>query len=1026
MRIERLEDRRMLATIVVDSAADNSLVDGLVTLREAIEAANTNASVDGSAAGSGADTIRFADALAGQTIALNGTELEVTETVRIDASVLLEPVQIDAGMMSRVFNFSSSTGDFALIGVRLTNGETTATGKPGAGGALLFQSDGSVTLESTTITGSKTTGSGARGGALYTEFGSAVLIASSVIDNRTTGASSYGGGIATGFSDVTLTRSSINDNRSTGRGGGIYTRFGTVQLDRSSINNNVASTGGGGIYNEESAVTLLDSTVSGNATTSLFGGGGGINANGNIEIRNSTISSNSTGRETNGGGVYARGGDLLVENSTITRNSISSQDDDGDGGGIYIFDPTANQTLAIINSIVALNSAGAGQGPDVFRDVADNLTLSHSLIGINADTGFAAAPLGSPDANGNLIGTETVPIDPLLGPLNDNGGSTLSHLPLPESPVIDSGDSVLSAVQVHDQRGAPFLRAFDAPEVMGSATDMGSIEVQVVTHIRVDSDLDEADGDYSMGNLSIREAIDLANGLTGTITILFSPTLSGSTIHLEDGDLDISESLVIDGSSLSETITLDAQAESRIFDLNAANENLTIIGLHITNGLETADNTPGSGGAIRFRSLGELVIDTSSITDSKATGFDADGGGIFVIDGNLTIRDSTISGNSTEGISSDGGGIFMRSGDINIIRSTISGNTTHGANSEGGGLYSRDGGAVTLNQATVTNNRTTGTGSEGGGLITFANTGSPVLVIQNSIVADNLVANGGGPDLVPDDQAILEIDYSLIGDTHGSGIVSSTGEGNVLDQSPMLAPLADNGGRTLTHALLVGSLAIDAGNPSIAFDPSEFDQRGAPFCRVVDIPFAINASIDIGAFELQSEPQPVLPGDYNQDGEVNAADYTLWRDTLGDSVIPFELADGDGDGIVGSGDYQVWRSNFGSSLPSPVTKSQVPLNTLDLTVSKVLADYVVPLYSSQVDWSTSKSFQSLNRSSVYAQDFEHLRVHDSALLLLDLDDLSRSRIVDEPDRFSNSWNFDPQSNDEELANLDAALSDLLG
>jgi hypothetical protein len=59
----------------------------------------------------------------------------------------------------------------------------------------------------------------------------------------------------------------------------------------------------------------------------------------------------------------------------------------------------------------------------------------------------------------------------------------------------------------------------------------------------------------------------------------------------------------------------------------------------------------------------------------------------------------------------------------------------------------------------------------------------------------------------------------------------------------------------------------------------------------------------------------LLPGDYNDDGAVSAADYTVWRNTLGDPVsILTTGADGDGDGNVTEADYAVWRSNFGKTL----------------------------------------------------------------------------------------------------------------
>ena len=74
----------MLAVITVDSLTDDVILDGNVTLREAVQAANADTSVDGSVAGSGADTINFSAALSGQTITLGGSELVITEALTVD------------------------------------------------------------------------------------------------------------------------------------------------------------------------------------------------------------------------------------------------------------------------------------------------------------------------------------------------------------------------------------------------------------------------------------------------------------------------------------------------------------------------------------------------------------------------------------------------------------------------------------------------------------------------------------------------------------------------------------------------------------------------------------------------------------------------------------------------------------------------------------------------------------------------------------------------------------------------------
>jgi hypothetical protein len=125
---------------------------------------------------------------------------------------------------------------------------------------------------------------------------------------------------------------------------------------------------------------------------------------------------------------------------------------------------------------------------------------------------------------------------------------------------------------------------------------------------------------------------------------------------------------------------------------------------------------------------------------------------------------------------------------------------------------------------------------------------------------------------------------------------------------PRLGPLADNGGSTLTHALLVGSPAINAGDPEAVAGVGgvpQFDQRGAPFSRVH------GGRIDIGALELQPSP---LAGDYNVNGAVDAADYVIWRKTLNSTTAL--AADGNGDGVVNQDDWQLWRTNFGLAAES--------------------------------------------------------------------------------------------------------------
>jgi hypothetical protein len=60
----------------------------------------------------------------------------------------------------------------------------------------------------------------------------------------------------------------------------------------------------------------------------------------------------------------------------------------------------------------------------------------------------------------------------------------------------------------------------------------------------------------------------------------------------------------------------------------------------------------------------------------------------------------------------------------------------------------------------------------------------------------------------------------------------------------------------------------------------------------------------------------VPAGDYNEDATIDAADYVVWRNTMGDTVNPWAGADGNGDGMITSDDYDIWRLNFGKTIPN--------------------------------------------------------------------------------------------------------------
>jgi predicted outer membrane repeat protein len=961
LRFEPLEDRRLLAGVVVGNNLDlvngdtNTIAlliaddggDG-ISLREAILAANATA---------GADEITFTPALSGQTISLlGGLELVITEALTIDAAPLAQNVTITGNNASRILNITAPTGDFILRGLNLTGGRTTGSNMDG--GAVRSITTGSLSIEECNFTGNGTTAFGhggaisangfvkitestlsdnsatGRGGAIYTPgnmfvadctisgnsadsagggvnvYGDITLIQSTIVGNST---DSVGGGIYA-VGDVTLIQCAVSNNTAGATGGGI--RSSSATIEQSTVSGNRAGGVGGGLRAEGLLVTVTDSTFSGNSTSGNGHGGGGIQCDWDLMLIRSTVSGNeTTGSNSPGGGIFANNV-VTINQSTITNNRTlhaTSQ-----GGGVFQPDKSSNYAFSINSSIVSANTA-AGGGPDIVRDPQSIVTVNYSVIGtvvvVTAGTGNIATN------------------NPQLGPLANNGGPSPTHATAAASPAINLGDpSVLPDPGFYDQRGGPFVRVF------GGRMDAGAYERQTVSGLSlvVDSTDDLYDYDFSAGRLSLREAVALANAMSGPNTITFAPALSGATIALRGTEIEIAESLTIDARPLASNVTIDAQQFSRIFTIAATAVDVTLGGLTITAGKTTMDGAPGQGGAVRSLTTGSLTIDQSTISGSRTTGYSASGGGIFsqgpvtitqsTISGNsatkafskgggiasynnLTLIESTVSGNSALGPLSDGGGIATTfGGDVTLTQSTVTGNTVSGYLCRGGGIFTS--GDVTLTQSTVTENSATGTKAYGSGIYQHREFTSAA-TITGSILSGNGFSDFAVQSTVSD---FVDANYSLI----GTGVNPIGGVGNnVVSNNPMLGPLANNGGPTQTRAPLPGSPALDAGDPSIVFNPAEFDQRGAPFVRVVDGDPFVGARIDIGAVERQPFPLAVF-GDYNLDNKVDAADYIVWRKTLGTMGVPaYSGADGNGNGTIDEGDYGVWRAHFGQTVPPP-------------------------------------------------------------------------------------------------------------
>lgn len=331
------------------------------------------------------------------------------------------------------------------------------------GGSVGVENSGVLTLINSIISNHGQNGSGdEKGGIINNRNGIITITQSTIQDNE---GEIFGAGILNDGS-LSINESIVNGNSSVS-GGGIL-NFGTALINNTTIRDNEGQGGsGGGIYSRSnSETTINNSTVSNNYAEA----GGGIHSSGTITITNSTISGNSSLFE--GGGIETAYGIATISNSTISGNSIVTNTMADSGGGLYIF----QATTTIIDSTINGNTS-LGDGDNIHNE-AGSLTIKNSII---ADGNDYANCIGSIISNGYNISTDdSCDLDemtdfpntnPMLGPLQDNGGPTFTHALLEGSGAIDAGSTLLT----QDQRGV--LRP------QGGLADIGSFElVQTVQY----------------------------------------------------------------------------------------------------------------------------------------------------------------------------------------------------------------------------------------------------------------------------------------------------------------------------------------------------------------------------------------------------------------------------------------------------------------------------------------------------------------------------------------------------------------
>jgi len=354
--------------------------------------------------------------------------------------------------------------DLMLLGPDSAKGIVTISG---GGASRVFHHEGTGTLSLASLTVADgyyhIAGAFAYGGCIESNFGN-IYLNRTVVTGCTalndTGAVA-GGGISASVGNVALVLSTVSQNQakapaSWGIGGGIYAS-GTLTAKYSTITSNAVHGGqgqggyGGGAFSL-GAATIHASVVDDNAAEFASG----LEVSSAATISNSTISRNIASSH---GALYCSDcNSASITNSTIAFNH---QDSAPSAGALLFYGLNVNSALTLQSSIIANNTAGAG-------NVAADLWMTPGyglLSAAGADNLVVASNVLSPPP-----GVITVTTDPKLGPLQFNGGRTRTHALLPGSPALAMGNN--TAMRMNDQRGDGYPRTTGA----NASVDIGAFQ----------------------------------------------------------------------------------------------------------------------------------------------------------------------------------------------------------------------------------------------------------------------------------------------------------------------------------------------------------------------------------------------------------------------------------------------------------------------------------------------------------------------------------------------------------------------
>ena len=707
---EQLEVRRLLTTYTVSTGADVVAADGEISLREALQAAQTNSRVfDAMAGDEGRDVVTFADGLT--EISIDGALPALSDSIVIDGRDTI--VTIDAnfagGFLGGIFTLTGAEGGtFSLSDLRLTGGA-------GAGGGAMLATGGADVLLDTVSFVENTSASG--GGALTIAGGSTVEMTDGAFIDQFAGPSVGGGAIQVIDGAFVGENVDFVSNVVGGDGGAVLVgEGGAFSLDGGSFVDNGASvvtdglpSRGGAIFVTEGGSALLtDVTLSDNESTL----GGAVYSEGEFGARDADFARNrALSRTGRGGAIFAASGTAYLEDVSLRFNEANQA-----GGAIEVgeartilrdFTLSDNRAGEIFFGEPGTPGNGGGLHVSGAADVA--------LVNGRIDRNFAAAEGGGVwnSAEGEMTLRDVIATDNVAdgGRVGQGGGAVYN----------DGG-----TLRINDS-------AFARNLATGSSGSGGAL-LTVAGQVRVI----ETAFDSNVANRA-GGAVEILDGRATFVNGRLVRNLAGPGGSATPGN---GGAVHVGGEARTtfrgtRVSVNDAAAEGGGL-WNSAAGRMTLRGVALSSNTAGGRESDQGGGGL-YNDGGRVDVFDSFVGDNDADGAAGSGGGVLTVAGRLNVADTNFARNTAVRA---GGAIEVVAGRVTIAESNLLANRAGEAGGDAG-----NGGALHVTGTTATVRFTGGAvarndaGAEGGGL--WNQSGSE-LTMRDLRVRDNEAALGGG------------------------------------------------------------------------------------------------------------------------------------------------------------------------------------------------------------------------------------------------------------------------------------------